>query len=126
MSAKLFKQLFGPQVRIEIVADSAAEAIQWRDYFFNWGALQIATGQFDASDVLNEQERSELDTLPDGVHFTFYAQKDRVIKAFRDAAECSTDWETVTERGGKPARKQKHAELERAAIDRFEAIPSNY
>jgi len=124
----LRKRLLGPQVQIDITAETREECIQWRDYFFQWGAIRIAAPvvcgrPIDITDTLNSQEE-EVDELRDGYHFEFCARKDLVIKAFRDSAEVKTDWEQVSEKGGKRGRIQKHLEIEKEAITRFESIPS--
>lgn len=123
---KITKQLRGSNVRLEIIGESQEETIQWRDFFFNWGAMQIAyghAGEMDLTATLNQQEE-RIDVLPDGFHFSFFANKEKVINAFKSSLEANTDWESVSAMGGKRGRRAAHERIELAAVERFDSIPS--
>ena len=131
---RLTRQLFGATVRLEISGDTKEEVIQWRDYFFNWGAMQISEGN-DCSftSALDKQENEVEDLtdtyIPEDIQYVpkyrlaFAVKKDKLIKAFEDSAEAQTDWENVL---GKRNRQKKHLELHAQALARFEAIPASY
>jgi hypothetical protein len=125
---KLAKRLRGLNVEITLVGATKEEVLQWRDFFFNWGAIQIVStnsrrAEMDLTGVLDDQE-SEVTELNGEFHFVFYARKEKVIKAFESAAVARFDWDSLTERGGKRARLLQSQILAAEALARFEAIPT--
>lgn len=122
---QLTKRLRGPNVEIQISAPTKQEVIQWRDYFYNWGSIQIASGraEMDLTGVLDEQE-NEVEEIADTFHFTFFAKKDRVIKAFESSALASLDWDTITQKTGKKGRNFHRQLVEMEAVNRFNSIPT--
>ena len=118
---KMTRQLFGKNVRLEITSTDKAEVIQWRDYFFNWGAIKIADG--NDLDLTGTLDRQQPDELNGEFQISFAVRKERLIKAFEDSAEVNTDWEKVL---GKKNREKKHLELHEQAIARFNSIPAAY
>lgn len=130
---RITKQLVGPTARIELIGETEDEVINWRDYFFNWGAIQIGITrkltEWQRGIVVTEaldRQKKDIEQLRDGFHFHFYASKQRLINAFQKSAEAQIDWQEITEQGGQPARKRMSAAIKNAGQQRFDDIPCVY
>jgi hypothetical protein len=122
---QLTKRLFGPNVEIRLVGESKEEVIQWRDFFYNHGAIQMGAGKFDPCFDLEQQEKEVEEIRGKYYSLMFMAKKELVVKTFIDAEEIKVDWDTITERGGQRARRNAHAEAQTLGLKRFEEIPGH-
>ena len=121
---RFIKQLEGKYVELEIIGKNKQEVIDWRNYFFNWGAIQISKGNcLNLSFSLENQER-DIDEKNNQASLKIYMRKQALINTFFYSSQARVNWEKVTERGGQQARKEMHKRIERAAQRRFERIPT--
>lgn len=120
---QLFKRNKGKYFIVHIQGQTPQEVIQWRDFFFNWGAIQIAKGrdnegELDLSGALDRQEK-EVEEIGGNFHFEFAAKREKIINAFKCAAEANVP-------PGRRARNYFSERVQQQALARFESIPDFY
>ncbi len=120
---RFIKQLAGPYVEL-VLLGKKDEVINWRNYFFNWAAIKINEGCYDFGESLDRQEKEEIQEVCGSFLLKIFVRKNALINAFKNSMEARVNWEKVSLRGGRRARLDMHKRVERAALRRFEAIPT--
>ena len=113
------KLIYGDYVELELVGETKEEVIQWRNFFWNWGAIKVCDSGNNCSESLDKQE-SEIDEFPDGYHLKFFLTRKGIIEAYKNSMITKIDWE---KHPGKKNRLKIHKEIEQIALDRFNNIP---